>query len=150
MRILLLASLFILSFSTVSAQTMSDTTITNVHATTDSSIVYTFCEVMPVLKTKEYKSFEDYIAKNTIYPEDAKAALKGGVVYVEFIIEKDGSVSNVQIVKGREIYPSCDQEAIRIISNSPKWNPGMQNGKAVRVKKVSRISFNLTNSKSSK
>lgn len=147
MRVLLLISLFIISVSTVSAQTNSDAVPNKTYPTSDSSIVFTFCEVMPVLKTKEYKSFEDYVAKNTIYPADARAKYISGSVYIEFIIEIDGSVSNVKIVKGRELYPACDQEAMRVISNSPKWTPAMHNGKAVRIRKVSRISFNLTDSK---
>lgn len=143
MRILLLVSLFIISFSIASAQTKSDTVSTNTNLTSDSAMVYMFCQVMPTITTKEYKSFEEYLMKNTIFPADARKNRVSGSVYVEFIIEKDGSVSNVQIVNGRELYPSCDQEAIRVISNSPKWNPAMQNGKIVRIKKITKISFDL-------
>jgi protein TonB len=137
MRLLILLTVFIISFFTASAQTNTQT------VPNDSSIAYTFCAVMPSFQTSEYKTFEDYLAKNIIYPTSAKALGKSGVVYVEFIIEKNGSVSNVKIIPGRELYWSLDQEAIRVISSSPKWKPGMQNGQAVRVKKVQKINFNL-------
>ena len=63
---------------------------------------------MPYLKTKKYKSFDDYLIKHIIYPTDAKNLSKSGMFYVEFIIEKEGSVLNAKIVKGKELYPPLD------------------------------------------
>ena len=113
-------------------------------------MVFNFCEVMPSFQTKQYKNFGEYVSSHLIYPKDAVALHKTGYTYVEYIIEKDGSVSNVKIIKGREFFPSCDAEAIRVISNSPKWNPGMQNGKAIRVKQIQKISFNIDDSRGRK
>jgi TonB family protein len=137
MRILILLAVFISSFFTASAQTNST------DASINDSSAFSFCAVMPAFQNPEYKTFENYLAKNIIYPKDAKALGKSGTVYVEFIVEKNGSVSNVKIIPGRGLYWSLDQEAIRVISNSPKWKPGMQNGQTVRVKKIQKINFNL-------
>lgn len=109
----------------------------------DSMTVYNFVNEMPTFKHPTYKTFDKYLSKNIHYPKDAVTLGRSGMVYAEFIIEKDGSVSNVKIVKGREFYPSCDQEVIRVISNSPKWNPGKLNGKVVRVKRVARFAFTI-------
>ncbi|SHM09756.1 energy transducer TonB [Mucilaginibacter sp. OK098] len=85
--------------------------------------------------------FSAYIAKNIRYPKDAREKTKQGRVIVQMIIEKDGSISHVKIV--RKIFPSLDAEAVKVISSSPKWNPGMQNGYPVRVIYTMPISFNL-------
>ena len=146
MRTYLFVSLFILAFSTLHAQTNSGGVTTDQTSITDSTALI-FCEVMPTFHNAQYQSFDDYIQKNTIYPNDARALKISGAVFIEFIIEKDGSVSNVKLIEGRGLYSSCDKEAIRVISSSPKWNPGMQNGKMIRVKKIQKFSFILTNSK---
>ncbi len=62
-----------------------------------------------------------------------------GKVFVSFIIEEDGKVSNIELVK--KFHPECDNEAIRIISKMPAWQPGSQNGKPVRTKVVLPIFF---------
>ena len=63
----------------------------------------------------------------------------GGRVFVEFIVEKDGSITNVRTLKG--IGAGCDEEAVRVVGMAPKWNPGKQRGKAVRQKMVLPIIF---------
>jgi len=77
-----------------------------------------------------------------------KTLNKSGETYVEFIIKKDEPVSNVKIIKEREFYPSCNEEALGVISSSLKWVLGMQNGRIVRAKQIQKASFNLLNSKS--
>ena len=72
-----------------------------------------------------------YLADNTQYPADAKKNNIQGTVFVSFIVEKDGSVSSVKILRG--VASSIDKEAIRVITAMPKWTPGMQNGHTVRV-----------------
>ncbi len=84
---------------------------------------------------------QQYLAANLIYPAEAKAAGKEGRVFVEFIVDKDGSITNVQAIKG--ISPDCDAEAVRVISNMPAWQPGMQKGRPVRVKMVMPIAFKM-------
>jgi periplasmic protein TonB len=72
-----------------------------------------------------------FLSKNIHYPEEAVKANVGGKVFVKFVVEKDGSIGDIQISKG--IGFGCDEEAVRVIRLMPKWNPGKQNGKAVRV-----------------
>ncbi len=72
-----------------------------------------------------------FLSENIHYPKDAIDAGIQGNIYVQFIIEKDGSVSNVKILRG--IIPSMDKEVIRVIKLMPKWKPGTQRGKVVRV-----------------
>ena len=102
--------------------------------------VYNQPEVMP-----EYPGGMDalmkYLSGNIKYPEQAKEKNIQGRVLVTFIVEKNGSISDVKVVKG--IGNGCDEEAVRVISAMPKWKPGMQNGKKVRVSFAIPISFKL-------
>ena len=77
-----------------------------------------------------------YLSHNIRYPEESDVQ---GRVIVSFVIGKDGSISNAQVVKS--LHPSFDAEALRIINNMPKWIPGTQNGKPVNVKYAVPISF---------
>jgi len=64
-----------------------------------------------------------------------------GRVFVQFVVDKDGSITNVEVLKG--IGGGCDEEAVRVVKNAPKWNPGKQRGRPVRVKMVLPITFKL-------
>lgn len=82
-----------------------------------------------------------FIVSNIKYPKDAiKKGMQGAVV-VQFVVEPDGSVSNVHVV--RRVFPSLDTEAVRMVKAMPKWSPGMQNGKPVRVRFNVPIRFSL-------
>ena len=70
--------------------------------------------------------FFRYIAKSTRYPAYARLHHLTGKVIAQFIIEKDGNISGIKIIRG--VFPSLDQEAVRVLSTSPKWQPGIQNG----------------------
>lgn len=83
----------------------------------------------------------DFIAKTLQYPQIAKENGIEGRVVCSFIVEKDGSLSDINIVRG--VDPSLDKEALRIIGEMPKWNPGTQRGKAVKVKYSVPINFSL-------
>ena len=83
-----------------------------------------------------------YLAYNMIYPADAAKNKVEGRVLVTFVIEHDGSISNVNVVNS--VYPSLDKEAIRVVSEMPKWIPGKANGKTVRVKYTIPITFRLS------
>ncbi len=72
-----------------------------------------------------------FISENRKYPAEAKAKDIHGKVIVAFVVERDGSLSNIEIL--RPLGSGCDEEAIRLIKSMPKWTPGKQNGKAVRV-----------------
>lgn len=82
-----------------------------------------------------------YLAKNTKYPPIANENGISGKVYVQFVIGKDGSVSNVEIMRGRD--PYLDKEAIRVVKSLPDWKPGKQRGKPVKVSYIVPINFTL-------
>jgi|GEM_PF-2190052 TonB family C-terminal domain len=90
------------------------------------------------------KAFAAFVKSRTIYPEDAKRQKIQGTVYVQFIISEVGKVTNVEVVKGKELSPSCDAEAIRVIKSMPDFSPPRQNGEPRKLKKISKISFNLS------
>ena len=80
-----------------------------------------------------------FISENRKYPAEAKAKDIHGKVIVAFVVERDGSLSDVKIRRG--IGYGCDEEAIRVIKSMPKWTPGKQNGKAVRVSFMLPVTF---------
>ena len=82
-----------------------------------------------------------YLSKNTKYPPVAEENCIQGRVVCSFVIERDGSVSDVRIIKS--VDPSLDKEAIRVVSSMPKWIPGRQNGQMVRVKYNLPVTFRL-------
>jgi protein TonB len=84
-------------------------------------------------------AFTEFISKNMIYPAMARRMDIQGKVFVEFIVERDGTLTNVRTLKG--IGAGCDEEAVRVVSLAPKWNPGKQRGRAVRQKMVLPINF---------
>lgn len=75
--------------------------------------------------------FKRYLANNLIYPEKARLHNIKGDVVVDFVVEKDGSLSDLKIRRGQSA--EIDAEALRLMKNSPKWIPGIQNGNTVRV-----------------
>jgi TonB family protein len=82
-----------------------------------------------------------YISENVTYPEEAKEKGIQGVVFVTFVVETDGSISDVSVLRG--IGSGCDEEAVRVIENMPRWIPGKQRGQAVRVQFNMPIRFTL-------
>lgn len=72
-----------------------------------------------------------YFGNNIVYPDLERENGVQGLVVISFVVEKDGSLSNVSIYKG--LTPNLDEEAIRVVRKMPKWNPGMQTGRNVRV-----------------
>jgi TonB family C-terminal domain len=83
----------------------------------------------------------DYLNQNVKYPEDAEKQKIEGRVLAVFVVETDGSISNVEVVK--PVFPSLDAEAVRVLAAMPKWTPGKQSGKLVRVKYTVPINFQL-------
>ena len=82
-----------------------------------------------------------FLAQNIKYPQLARETNITGKVYVTFVVEKDGSVSNARVL--RDIGGGCGAEAIRVVKSMPKWTPGKQRGKAVRVQYNLPVNFNL-------
>jgi TonB family protein len=99
-----------------------------------SDTLFTMVEVMP-----EYpggvEAMMTFIVQNLKYPEQAKINQIEGRVFINFVVEADGSVSGVNVLRG--IGGGCDEEAVRVVEMMPRWTPGYQRGQAVRV------SFNL-------
>ena len=97
-------------------------------------------ETRPSFRGGEQKLME-FIGNNVVYPKEAIEAGIEGRVFVEFYIEKDGTVSDAKVLRG--IGYGCDEEALRVIGLMPKWYPGKQRGKAVRVRYTLPINFKL-------
>ena len=82
-----------------------------------------------------------YLSENLKYPTQARRMGLEGTVMIEFIINTDGSIQDVEVLNG--IGGGCDEEAVKVVKSSPKWNPGMQKGKAVRTRMRLPIRFKL-------
>ncbi len=104
--------------------------------------VYTVVNKQPLFPGGQ-KAFRQYIRENQNYPEEAKKAGLSGRVFVAFIVNTDGSIQNVELLKG--IGMGCDEEAIRLVKRMPNWIPGRQSGKIVRVKYNLPIAFGIAN-----
>ena|SRR5579872_4652256 len=88
-------------------------------------------------------AFYRYIQDNLKYPDKSRKKNIQGKVFINFVIEKDGSLIDIKILKG--VAPDIDAEAIRLMKECPKWVPGYQNGKPVRVQYSMPINFSLDN-----
>jgi TonB family protein len=97
---------------------------------TSYSDVLTVVDVAPTFPGGDEKLYE-FLGENMIYPAEAKEKGIEGIVYVNFIVEKDGSLSNARIL--RDIGGGCGEEVLRVVSIMPPWNPGKQKGEVVRV-----------------
>ncbi|MEK6780803.1 MAG: energy transducer TonB [Bacteroidota bacterium] len=86
-------------------------------------------------------AFYKYVGDKVKYPAQARRMGIEGKVFVQFVVGKDGSIGEVQVVKG--IGAGCDEEATRIVQGSPAWTPGKQRGKAVKQRMVLPITFKL-------
>lgn len=86
---------------------------------------------------------QKWISKNVKYPVLAMENGIQGKVYIQFVIEKDGSITDVKVVRG--VDASLDKEAVRVVKAMPKWKPGKQRGKPVRVSYTLPINFQLSN-----
>ncbi|MGK7392994.1 MAG: energy transducer TonB [Candidatus Cyclobacteriaceae bacterium M3_2C_046] len=88
-----------------------------------------------------FADFYAFVGDNLKYPDKASRMGIEGKVFVQFVVEKDGSLTDLQVVKG--IGAGCDEEAVRVISKAPNWNPGKQRGQPVRVRMIFPIVFKL-------
>lgn len=104
----------------------------------DSSKIFGAAEEMPSFPGGE-KALMQYIKDNTYYPEEMCEGAAQGRVMVGFVINEDGSISDVKVL--RSLTPECDEVAVKIVNGMPKWNPGKQNGKAVKTKYTVPVSF---------
>ena len=105
--------------------------------------VFEVVEKMPEFPNGGMPGLMKYLSDNIRYPEAAKVAGIQGRVTVVFVVDKDGSITNVKTLRG--VDAELDKEAIRVISSMPKWIPGMQKGKAVKVRYTVPVMFRLPN-----
>ncbi|NOY97536.1 MAG: energy transducer TonB, partial [Chlorobi bacterium] len=106
----------------------------------DDTQVFFIVEDMPEFPGGDL-ALRKFIANTIQYPVIAQENGIEGKVYVTFVVDKDGSVSNAKILRG--VDPSIDKEALRVVSNLPRWKPGKQRGKPVRVSYTVPINFVL-------
>lgn len=104
-------------------------------------IPFSIVEDKPTFQGGDANTFTKWVYGNIVYPELAIENGIQGRVTVQFTIDKDGSVKDVKVLRGAD--STLDKEAVRVISNSPKWTPGKQRGKAVKVKYTFPIIFQM-------
>ncbi|MBU0696173.1 MAG: TonB family protein [Bacteroidetes bacterium] len=112
----------------------------NQEKTEDTNQIFTNVEVLPTFPGG-LEQFGKFLSKNLRYPPIARDNGIQGRVFCNFVVEKDGSLTDIKVVRG--IGGGCDEEAVRVLKSSPKWNPGVQNGRNVRVSYTIPIFFQL-------
>ncbi len=106
----------------------------------EEEVVFQVVEKMPQFPGGQQALFE-YLSKNIRYPVIAQENGLQGRVICQFVVNSDGSIVDIVVV--RSVDPSLDKEAVRVIQSMPKWQPGEQRGKAVRVKYTLPVNFRL-------
>ena len=128
LKVALMMLVLLFSFMTSTAQTKKN------------DMVFDVVEVMPQFPGGQIAMLK-YIMENIKYPEQAMKEGIQGRVTVRFIVEKDGSISDVRPVLS--VHPLLNKEAVRVVESMPKWTPGKQNGKPVRVRFNVPVMFKL-------
>ena len=128
LKVALMMFVLLFSFTTSTAQTKKN------------DMVFDVVEVMPQYPGGQIAMLK-YIMENIKYPEQAMKEGIQGRVTVRFIVEKDGSISDVRPVLS--VHPLLNKEAVRVVESMPKWSPGKQNGKPVRVRFNVPVMFKL-------
>ncbi len=103
----------------------------------EEEVEFVIVEQMPSFPGNIFK----FLAENIHYPQEAIDYNIQGKVYCEFVVNKDGSIGDIKVIRG--VDRSLDKEAVRVIQSMPKWNPGLQRGKAVKVRYTLPITFKL-------
>ena len=131
-KFIIMALMAVFGLTTVSAQ---KTVVAKKNQT-----VFDVVEQMPEYPGGQAALIE-YISNNVKYPDDAAKNKVEGKVFVTFVVDTDGKITDVSLL--RKVFPSLDAEAIRVISGMPNWIPGKQKGQVVRVKYTVPIMFRL-------
>jgi protein TonB len=106
----------------------------------DEPEIHIVVEKMPAFDDG-YEGFMKYLSKKIKYPSQARRMGIEGKVFVEFVIDESGKMTELRTIRG--IGAGCDEEAIRVLENAPNWSPGKQRGVPVKVKMVLPINFQL-------
>lgn len=109
----------------------------------EEAIPFMMVEEKPSFMGGDANKFSKWVGENMVYPEIARENGIQGRVTLQFTIEADGSLTNIKVIRG--VDPSLDKEAVRVVSTSPKWTPGKQRDKAVRVVYNFPVYFQLRN-----
>lgn len=128
LKVALMMLVLLFSFMTSTAQTKKN------------NMVFDVVEVMPQYPGGQTAMLQ-YMMKNIKYPKQAMKEGIQGRVTVSFIVEKDGRVTNVRLL--RSVQSALDKEAVRVVKSMPKWSPGKHNGKPVRVRFNIPVMFKL-------
>ena len=128
LKVALMMLVLFFSFTTSTAQTKKN------------DMVFDVVEVMPQYPGGQIAMLK-YLMENIKYPEQAMKEGIQGRVTVRFIVEKDGSISDVRPILS--VHPLLNKEAVRVVESMPKWTPGKQNGKPVRVRFNLPVMFKL-------
>jgi len=113
----------------------------------DDSKIYTDAVEVAPEYPGGYNAMFDFISKNVKYPKESKEKGIEGRVFVQFVVEKDGSLNEITVLRG--VSEDIDAEAIRVVKAMPNWKPGMNEGKTVRVQYVLPFNFKLTGNENS-
>ncbi|MFD3001774.1 energy transducer TonB [Pontibacter toksunensis] len=146
-RTTLIASLFACIFATAACSTEEEPTIvvqekeTASVEKTDTSKAYTYAEQIPVYKDSE-AALLTFLGSNIKYPEAAEKAGVEGITVMSFVVETDGTITDIEIVKS--LSPETDQEAVRAVKlTSGSWIPGKNNGKDIRFRYTLPVRYTL-------
>ena len=115
--------------------------ITNIEQVKEEAIPYQLVDVKPSFQGGDINHFTNWVNSRLVYPEIAKANGIQGRVTLQFTVEKDGSVTEVKVVRG--VDPSLEKEAVRVVSMSPKWSPGRNKDRNVPVIYTFPVIFSL-------
>ena len=107
----------------------------------EEAIPFQLVEEKPSFNGGDANEFSKWVNQRLVYPEIAKENGVQGRVTLQFTVEKDGSVTNVKVLRG--VDPSLDKEAVRVVSQSPRWTPGKQRDRAVPVTYTFPVIFQL-------
>ena len=107
----------------------------------EEEVPFAIVEQKPTFQGGDANTFTKWVFSKIVYPEIAKENGVQGRVTLQFTIDTDGSVKNVKVLRG--VDSSLDKEAVRVVSSSPKWKPGMQRNKPVKVKYTFPVVFQL-------
>lgn len=132
---------FLDDFDTEALSNMEVKTFAKKEEAIEEEIPIFSAEEMPKFQGKDINEFRKWVVSNLVYPQLAQENGISGRVTIQFVIERDGKLSNVEVIRG--VDRELDAAAVKTVSSSPKWTPGKNNGKPVRIKYIIPVDFTL-------